>query len=438
MEKQNRIAAMDIGSSSVTLAVGERNSLGELVLVDVTSRPMQGIVRGEINNRQQVAESIRGLLQEVWPRLGMSFSDLYIGTSGRHIRCAGHDYHVFVGGSDGEVRREDVDALHRGMENVQAEEGVRIMDRIPQRYVVGGNVVKDPVGIYGKKLEANYCFVLGSTSLIDRLEKALMPLGVRARKTLANAIASAEAATVPEEREMGVAVVDLGAGTTDVCVWFDNSVRFVRGIPFGSADIDNDIHQQGILEKHVEGLKINFGRAMARLVPEDKRISITGRSPREKQEILQKNLATIIEHRLREIAGFVVEEIGDSGYAGRLRGGIVLTGGGAKLAGIDELFREVTGMEVRIAGGDARVAEESRELASDPAHATVVGLLLKAMEDNVSARPTVFGNVGEGAPDDDGPDEEFDEPRKKSPRKGFDLMGKLSGWLAKPLDDEEI
>lgn len=435
MEKQNRIAAMDIGSSTVTIAVGERNSQGELVLVDVTSRPMRGILRGEINNRQQVAESVRNLTQELWPRLGMQFSDIYIGTSGRHIRCAGHDYHVFVGGSDGEVRREDMDALHRGMENVQAEEGMRIMDRIPQRYMVGGNAVKDPVGMYGKKLEANYCFVLGSTSLIDRLEKALMPLGVRARKTLANAIASAEAVTLPEEREMGVAVVDLGAGTTDVCVWFDNAVRFVRGIPFGSSDIDNDIHQQGILEKHVEGLKTNFGRAMERLVPADKLIAITGRSPREKQEISQKNLATIIEHRLREIIGYVVEEIGDSGYAGRLRGGIVLTGGGAKLAGIDELFKEVTGMDVRIAAADTSVAEESRELASDPAHSTVIGLLLKAMADNASVRATAVSTADEAEED-----EEYEaHPRKKkSAKKSGGFMSVLSGWLSQPLDDEEI
>jgi cell division protein FtsA len=287
--------------------------------------------------------------------------------------------------ADGEIRPEDVKALHSGMNNVQAEDGLRIMDRIPQKYIVDGrDTVKDPVGRFGKKLDATFNFVLGSATLIDRLEKTLMAMEVRSRKTYASAIASAEAVVLPEEREMGVVVIDLGAGTTDVCVFHDNAVRFVRGIPFGASDINSDIHQQGILEKHVEGLKTTFGRAMASQVTADKLIAITGRSPREKQEISQRNLAIIIENRLREIINFVIEEIGDSGYAGRLKGGIVLTGGGSQLAGIDELLREATKMDVRLALPDVNVADESLKLAQNPAYATVIGLLLKAMNDETA------------------------------------------------------
>lgn len=384
MDRQNRIVAMDAGSSSVVIAVGRQDADGKLVIEEIASRPIQGISRGEITNRQQVTESVRALVGEVEEKLGLRISDVYTGTSGRHVKCADHDYYVFVGDqSDGEIGPEDVRALHAGMNNVQAEDGLRIMDRIPQKYVVDGReTVKDPVGRFGKKLDATFNFVLGSQTLIDRLEKTLLAMEVRSRKTFASAIASAEAVVLPEEREIGVVVVDLGAGTTDVCIFHDNAVRFVRGIPFGAGDINSDIHQQGILEKHVEGLKTTFGRAMASQVTADKLIAIAGRSPREKQEISQKNLAIIIENRLREIIGFVVDEIKDSGYEGRLKGGIVLTGGGSRLEGIDELFREATGMETRLALPDVMVADESLKLAQNPAYATAIGLLLKAFAEN--------------------------------------------------------
>jgi cell division protein FtsA len=456
MEKQNHIAAMDIGSGSVTIAVGEAGADGKLVLTDIISRPIQGVTRGEITNRANVSDGLREIVGVIEQKLGMSLSDLYTGTSGRHIRCALHDYYVFVGErSEGEIRQEDLDALHEGMRNVQAEDGQRIMDRIPQQYVVDGrDTVKDPVGRFGKKLESTYNFVLGSSTLVDRLEKTLMALGVRARRTYANSLASAMAVTLPEEREMGVAVVDLGAGTTDLCVWHDNAVRFARGIPFGAGDINNDIHQQGILEKHVEGLKTTFGVAMASQVATDKLIAISGRSPREKQEISQRNLATIIEHRLREIIGFVMDEIADSDYAGRLKGGIVLTGGGSRLAGIDELIREATGMEVRLALPDVWVADESLPLAQDPAHATVIGLLLKAMEEESPARVTIHGPVRRPVADTtadaagrksetnlEPDDDEYDEPKKKEKRKKKEKSGGLKRWfegfLSEPLDGDE-
>lgn len=453
MEKKNYIAAMDAGSSSVTIAVGSEDSDGRVVLTDIISRPMQGITRGEITNRQQVSESVREAISEVEQKLGVSISDLYTGASGRHVKCTNHDYFVFVGErSDGEIRREDVAALHDGMNNVQAEEGLRILDRIPQCYIVDGrDAVKDPVGRFGKKLESTFNFVLGSSTLVDRLEKTLLALGVRSRKTFAAAIASAEAVILPEEKEMGVAVIDLGAGTTDLCVWHDNAVRFVRSIPFGSADINNDIHQQGILEKHVEGLKTTFGVAMASQIAADKLIAIAGRSSRDKQEISQRNLAIIIENRLREIIGFVVDEIGDSGYAGRLRGGIVLTGGGSQLAGIDELLRDATGMEVRLALPDVRVAEESIPAAQDPAHATAIGLLLKAIDDGASASAGVFGGrvpasvrtPAPSAPQENRSTEESKPvkgskpPKEPKVRKGNIIANWFNRFIDEPLEGDE-
>jgi cell division protein FtsA len=246
-------------------------------------------------------------------------------------------------------------------------------------------------------------------------------------------------------------------------VWHDNAIRFVRGIPFGTGDIDNDIHQQGILEKHVDGLKTTFGVAMAGLVTSDKLIAISGRSPREKQEISQRNLATIIEHRLREIFGFVVDEIGDSGYAGKLKGGIVLTGGGSRMSGIDKLIREVTGMDVRLALPDVHVADESLSLAQDPAYATVIGLLLKANSETTPAlvasrvRPAhnlvsaagaaehsrgvagvVHAGVDEFESDRDSAesDEKSGKPHRSKKERGG-IKKWFEGFLSEPLDGDE-
>ncbi len=415
MGKTSYIAALDAGSSSLSIAVGGHDDEGKLVLTGIVTRPMQGVARGEVDNRQQMMEALRDAVRDAEQELGVRISDVYTGTSGRHVKCTNHDYHVFVGEhSDGEIRQEDVEALHRGMENVQAEDGERIMDRIPQRYVVDGReTVKDPVGRFGKKLESTFNFVLASSMLVDRLEKTLAAVNVRVRKTFVNAIATARAVTLPEEREMGVAVIDLGAGTTDLCIWQGGAVRYVRGIPFGAGDIDNDIFQQGLLEKHVEGLKKTYGTAMASQVTADKLIAISGRGgTRSKQEISQKNLAIIIENRLREIINFVTDEIADSGYGSRLKGGIVLTGGGSRLAGVDELFREATDMDVRLATPDVAVAEESLDKASDPAHATVIGLLLKALEENAPVAVGFSEHQTVAAPRNEKPEKEVKVDKK--------------------------
>ncbi len=398
MEKKNYIAAIDLGSSSVTIAVGTVDTEGRLEIADIVSRPTDGVTRGEITNRQQVAASIKEVIEEIEHRLSIRIADVYTGVSGRHIKCSNHDYFVFVGErSDGEIRKEDVLALHDGMNNVQAEDGIKILDRIPQNYIVDGrDEVKDPVGRFGKKLESTFCFILGSSTPIDRLEKTLLGLGIKPLRTFANALASAEAVTLPEEKEIGAAVIDLGAGTTDLTIYYDNVVRFVRGIPFGAGDINHDIHQQGILDRHVENLKTQFGCAVADEIVTDKLIGMPGRTPRDRQEISQKNLAIIIENRLKDIIRFVQEEIADSGYVGRLAAGIVLTGGCSQLQGIDELFRRETGMEVRLATPDLRVTEASKEIASKPEYATAIGILLQAMAsgkfNRVEKISTIAGN----------------------------------------------
>lgn len=383
VEKKDYIVAIDLGSSSATIAVGSRDAGGQLDILDIVSCPMTtGISRGQIANRQEVISVLEKLREQIRTRHGISISDAYTGVSGKHIKCATRDYYVYVGErSEGEIRKEDLQALHAVMNNVQAEEGERILDRIPQSYLIDGQEkVKDPVGRFGAKLSSTFCFVLGSRVPIDRLEKALQSVGIEPRRTFPNALLSARAVTTEDEREMGVAVLDIGAGTSDLCICHDGSVRFVRGIPMGADDINNDIKQQGILERHVEALKTKFGRAVKDNIDKDQLIVIAGLKGRDQKKISQRNLAVIIENRLKDITRFVREEIKESGYAGSLGAGLVLTGGCTRLPDIEMLFRQELGMDVRIAAPDLYVNQRSRELAANPEYATVIGMLLRVMD----------------------------------------------------------
>ncbi len=379
MERKNYIVAVDLGSYSVAVAVGEKRADGELDVVSIVSKPVDGVSAGKIENIELVGNAIREAVEATNELLGIRITEAYAGISGDFVRCARHSDHVFVSDPQNSVSQRDVDALFDRMRNVQSPDGEVIMERVAQNYMVDDTQeVRNPVGSFGKKLSSTFNFILCLTTPMQRLDMALKRIGIRMAGVVSNAIASPEAVVLPDEKVEGVAVVDIGGGVTDVTVYYRNVVRYVASIPMGAAAINRDIRTLGVPEKHVESLKLKYGSAVAEFAPEDKLVRVSGRTARDAKDVLLRNLATVIEARATDIAEFVVQEIKDSGYAGKLAYGIVLTGGSAKLKDIDELFRRVTGMDVRVATPDEYVAEESKERVADPAHAAVVGILLKA------------------------------------------------------------
>ena len=381
MERKNYTVAVDLGSSNVVVAVGEKAAEGQMEVASIVSKPVEGVNAGKIENIELVSRAIREAMSEAEEQLGIRITEAYAGISGDFVRCARHTDHVFVYDPQNGVNQKDVDALFDRMRNVQAPDDETIMERVPQNYVVDDNQeVKNPVGSFGKKLSSTFNFILCLRTPMQRLDMALKRLGIKMLGVTSNAIATAEAVLLPDEKEEGVAVVDIGGGVTDVAVYYRNVVRYIATIPMGAMAINRDIRTMSVPEKHVESLKQKYGSAVADLAPEDKLIRVNGRTAREAKDILLRNLATVIEARATDIAEFVLQEIRDSGYAGKLAYGIVLTGGSAKLKDVDELFRRVTGMDVRIASAETGVAEESREKVVDPAYATAVGILLKGAE----------------------------------------------------------
>ena len=386
MERKNYTVAVDLGSSNVVVAVGEKAAEGQMEVASIVSKPVEGVNAGKIENIELVSRAIREAMSEAEEQLGIRITEAYAGISGDFVRCARHTDHVFVYDPQNGVNQKDVDALFDRMRNVQAPDDETIMERVPQNYVVDDNQeVKNPVGSFGKKLSSTFNFILCLRTPMQRLDMALKRLGIKMLGVTSNAIATAEAVMLPDEKEEGVAVVDIGGGVTDVAVYYRNVVRYIATIPMGAMAINRDIRTMSVPEKHVESLKQKYGSAVADLAPEDKLIRVNGRTAREAKDILLRNLATVIEARATDIAEFVLQEIRDSGYAGKLAYGIVLTGGSAKLKDVDELFRRVTGMDVRIASAETGVAEESREKVVDPAYATAVGILLKGAEQGACA-----------------------------------------------------
>ena len=381
MERKNYTVAVDLGSSSVVVAVGERAPEGLLDVVSVVTKPVEGVHAGRIENIELVSRAIRDAVSETEQQLGIRITEAYAGISGEFVRCARHTDHVFVYDPQNGVNQKDVDALFDRMRNVQAPDDETIMERVPQNYMVDDSQeVRNPVGSFGKKLSSTFNFILCQKTPMQRLDMALKRLGIRMLGVVPDAMATPEAILLPDEKEEGVAVVDVGAGVTDVTVYYRNVVRYVATIPMGASAINRDIRTMSVPEKHVESLTQKYGSAVAELAPEDKLIRVNGRTAREAKDILLRNLATVIEARATDIVEFVQQEIRDSGYAERLAYGIVLTGGSAKLKDLDELFRRVTGLDVRVAVPETGITEASKERVADPSYSTVVGILLHGAE----------------------------------------------------------
>ena len=294
MERKNYTVAVDLGSSNVVVAVGEKVAEGRMDVASIVSKPVEGVNAGKIENIELVSRAIREAMSEAEEQLGIRITEAYAGISGDFVRCARHTDHVFVYDPQNGVNQKDVDALFDRMRNVQAPDDETIMERVPQNYVVDDNQeVKNPVGSFGKKLSSTFNFILCLRTPMQRLDMALKRLGIKMLGVTSNAIATAEAVLLPDEKEEGVAVVDIGGGVTDVAVYYRNVVRYIATIPMGAMAINRDIRTMSVPEKHVESLKQKYGSAVADLAPEDKLIRVNGRTAREAKDILLRNLATV-------------------------------------------------------------------------------------------------------------------------------------------------
>ena len=379
MDNKSYIVAVDVGSSEVVVAVGSPNEGGVLEILTVVSEPTDGVSAGLVDNSKSVGQALRRARERAEQEARIAITDAYVGISGKFVRCARYTDHVFVEDVENCISQRDVNALMERMRNVKAADGEVIMDLFPLSYKGdAGTEMRNPVGCYSKQLSSTYNFILCEHMAKDRLRRVFLDAGIKIRGMFANAAVMADSVVSTDDKEEGVAVVDIGGGVTDGAVYYGGALRYIASIPIGGSAVNADIRAYGIPEKQVEKLKKRYGTAVADLTPDD--IIQVRNSSRSLKSILRLNLAAVIEARMTDIAEYVWNEIRDAGFGKKLSAGIVLTGGGAGLKNIDELFRRVTGQEVRVACAEMGVATESLEKVSSPASTVAVSLLLRGAQ----------------------------------------------------------
>lgn len=383
MEKKNYIVAIDLGSHNVTVAAATRDANDKMVIEAVVREASEGVGVGAINNIELAAQSLKNAVAALEEKLSIKVFEAYFGISGDFIRCASHNDWVAVGDYANGVSKGDVDELFARMEKVSApSDDEVILERIPQNFVVDGNKeVENPVGSFGQSLSSTFNFILSLRTPIQRLTNAALKLGIKPLAVHINPLVTAETLLAQDEKEEGVAVVDMGGNVTDVTIYYNNVVRYVASIPIGSDAINIDIRSLSVPDKSVEKMKIKAGCAVAANVSEDTRVDY--RTAKGKKSILQCNLATVIEARVKDIADLVVDEIKAAGFDKKLPYGIVLTGGGANLVDIAEAFSNHTKIDTRIGVPEVGITEESAELVDGPEYATVAGLLWSGLRSGV-------------------------------------------------------
>jgi len=380
--KEKIVAAVDIGTTKIVSLIGRLNEQGKLEVLGISQTPSKGVKRGVVLNIEETVNAIQTTSSEAFQQSGIEFNEVFVGIAGQHIKSVKNRGYINRDSYDVEITRDDLQNLIDDMHKIPVDVGEEILHVLPQSYIVDNETgVKNPVGMFGKRLEANFHIVIGQISSARNIEKCINRVGLDVKQLVLEPLASSAAVLTNDEKEAGVALVDIGGGTTDVAVYYDEVIRHTAVIPFGGNVITRDIKEGcAILQRQAESLKVQFGSALGDLAQEDKVVTIPGISGREPKEISFRSLAFIIQSRMEEIIDAVSFEIENSGYMDNLSAGIVLTGGGSMLKHLNQLVKFKTGMDVRLGFPGEMMAADSSDEINQPMYSTSVGLLLKGLE----------------------------------------------------------
>lgn len=372
------VAAIDLGTTKVVTIIGEKTDNGRFRILAYDEAESSGIRRGQVENIQHVIEAITPTIESVRQNTNISMIDeVFVGIAGQHIRCIENRADCTRDNYDTEITDTEVRQLENSMYKIRMEPGEEVLHVIPQHYNVDDALgVNDPVGRLGQRLSANFHIIIGKASSAKHTELCIERVGLKLQRLILEPLASARAVLTEDEKEVGVVMVDMGGGTTDLVVYYDNVVRHTAVIPFGGNIITEDIKKGcGILHRQAEQIKLQYGSCLASMAADNKVIAVPGIAGREQREIAFKSLANIIEARLSEIIDMVMFEINRSGYANKLAAGIVFTGGGAQMTHLPQFIKLKTGMDIRI-GKPEYIASNSAKDILQPKFSTAAGLIM--------------------------------------------------------------
>ena len=387
MEDKDIAVGLDIGTTKIVAMVGRYNEYKKMEILGIGKSKSLGVHRGVVNNITQTIQSIQQAVQEAESASALKIEDVVVGIAGQHIRSLQHSDYITRANPDEVIDMKDIDLLCNQVHKLVMLPGEEIIHVLPQEYKVDGQAeIKEPIGMYGGRLEANFHVVVGQVSSIRNIGRCVKSAGLNLDRITLEPLASANAVLSQEEKEAGVALIDIGGGTTDLAIFKDGIIRHTAVIPFGGNVITEDIKEGcSIIEKQAELLKIKFGSAWPGENKDNEIVSIPGLRGREPKEITLKNLSKIIHARTVEIVEQVYQEIKNYGHEEqkkKLIAGIVLTGGGAQLKHLKQLVEYITGMDTRIGFPNEHLAGDSNSEITSPLYATAVGLVMNSLQTN--------------------------------------------------------
>jgi len=388
-EKENPIiVGLDIGTTKICVTVGRRSGTNKIELLGVGKAESVGVHRGMVANIQKTVSSIREAVSGAEGQSNVDIKVVNVGIAGQHIKSIQHRG-MLTKGDDDEIIHNDIEKLISDMYKLVLPPGEEIIHVLPQEFTIDNEPgIKEPVGMAGRRIEANFHIISGRVTDIRNIKRCVDNSDLEVSSLVLEPLASSEAVLDEEEKTAGVVLVDIGGGTTDVAIFHEGIIRHTAVIPLGGNIVTEDIRQGcAVLRNQAEQLKVRYGSALADENKDNEVICVPGIRGRDAKEVSVKNLAFIIQARMEEIIEHVYYEIKSSGYEDKLIAGIVITGGGAQLKHLRQLVEYITGIECRIGYPNEYLAKtdllnkQTFEEMQSPMYATSVGLLIKGIQD---------------------------------------------------------
>lgn len=377
-DEKNLIVGLDIGTSKVVTIVGTVTPSDTVEVVGIGMTPSRGLKRGIVVDIESTVESIRRAVEEAELMAGCEINDVYAGIAGAHVRSL--NSHGIVAITDKEVTAFDVERVIDAARAMAIPADQRLLHVLPQEFVVDSEVgIRAPIGMSGVRLEAKVHLVTGAESAAQNIEKCIQRCGLDVRGLVLEQFASSYAVLTEDEKELGICLLDIGGGTSDIAVFCGGAIRHTAVIPIAGAQATNDIAVSlRTPTLHAEEIKIKYACALSQLANPDETIEVPSVGDRPPRRLARQTLAEVVESRYEELFSLVHDEIRRSSYEEMIAAGIVLTGGSAKMEGAVELAEEIFHVPVRL--GVPRYVDGLADVVRNPIHATGVGLLLYAME----------------------------------------------------------
>src|SRR6476469_6843399 len=383
--EQPIIVGLDIGTTKIAVIAGRKNEFGKLEILGFGKANSNGVKHGQVLNIDETIKAIRTALENCFAsNPNLEVKDVYVGIAGHHIKSLQTRGDIVRQSSDEEITQSEIDLLIKDQYKTFIPAGDQIIDVIPQEFTVDNfQNIANPIGYGGVKVGANFHIITGDRNAIRNINRSVEKAGLRTKDLVLQPLASSSAVMAQEDLEAGVAIVDIGGGTTDLAVFYEGILKHTAVIPFAGENITNDIKTGlGVLKQQAEQMKVQFGSALANEAKANAYITIPGLRGMPAKEISVKNLANIIQARMSEIMDFVTYHLKQVGLDNKmLNGGIILTGGGSQLRHLIQLTEYVTGLNARIGYPNEHLASGHIEELAKPMYSTCLGLILKGYND---------------------------------------------------------